>query len=43
MTLSRPWWPEKQRVLALAGEAAGGQLVDERAVHLLIEIEIEVF
>ena len=41
VALPRPWWPEKERVLALRDEAAGGQLVDQRAVHLLVEIEIE--
>jgi hypothetical protein len=41
MTFPCPWWPEKERVLALRDEAAGGELVDERAVHLLVEIEIE--
>ena len=34
-------WPEKERVLALRDEAAGGELVDQRAIHLLVEIEIE--
>ncbi len=41
MTLARPWWPEKERVFALRDEAAGGELVDQRAIHLLVEIEIE--
>ena len=41
MTLPRPWWPEKERVFALRDEAAGGELVDQRAIHLLVEIEIE--
>ena len=41
MALPRPWWPEKERVLALRDEAAGGELVDQRAIHLLVEIEIE--
>src|SRR4051794_10300727 len=36
-----PWWPEKKSVLALRDEPAGGELVDERAIHLLVEIEIE--
>lgn len=33
--------PEQQDVLALGDEAAGRELVDERAVHVLVEIEIE--
>src|SRR3989441_1082300 len=41
MTFPRPWWPEKERVFPVCDEAAGGQLVDQRPVHLLIEIEIE--
>ena len=41
MTLARAGWAEKERVLALRDEAAGGELVDQRAVHLLVEIEIE--
>ena len=41
MTFPRPWWAEKERVFPLRDEAAGGQLVDQRAVHLLVEIEIE--
>jgi hypothetical protein len=41
MTFPRPWWPEKERVLPLRDEAGSGQFVDECAVHLLVEIEIE--
>src|SRR5205809_7346200 len=41
MTFPRPWWAEKERVFPLRDEAAGRQLVDQRAVHLLVEIEIE--
>jgi hypothetical protein len=26
----------------LRDEAAGGQLVDERAIHLLVEIKVEI-
>ncbi len=32
---------EEERVFALLDEAAGGQLVDERPIHLLVEIEVE--
>src|SRR3989442_15379109 len=37
----RPWWPKKERVFPLRDETAGGELVDQRPVHLLVEIEIE--
>jgi hypothetical protein len=33
--------PEEERVLVLHDEAGGGELEDERAVHLLVEIEVE--
>ena len=36
-----PGGPEEEDVLALQDEAGGGQVVDERAVHLLVEIEIK--
>ena len=39
--LPRPWWAEKECVFPLRDEAAGRQLVDQRPVHLLVEIEIE--
>ena len=32
---------EKEHVFALCDEARGRQLVDERPIHLLVEIEIE--
>src|SRR5712691_7906096 len=41
MTFPRPWWAEKERVFPVRDEAAGGQLVDQRPIHLLVEIEIE--
>jgi hypothetical protein len=41
VALTRAWWSEKERVLALRDEAAGGELVDQRPIHLLVEIEIE--
>ena len=41
MTLARARRPEEEDVLALLDEAAGRQVVDERAVHLLVEIEIK--
>ena len=36
-----PGGPEKERVLALRDEAGGGEVVDQRAIHLLVEVEIE--
>jgi len=33
--------PEEESVFALAHEAGGGELVDESAVHLLVEVEVE--
>ena len=41
MTFPGPGWAQKERVFPLRDEAAGCQLVDQRAVHLLVEIEIE--
>jgi hypothetical protein len=38
---SRPWWSEQEHILPLQDEAGRGELVDQRAVHLLVEIEIE--
>jgi hypothetical protein len=38
----RPWWPEKERVLALRDETPRGQLVHQRTVHLLVEIKVKV-
>ena len=32
---------EEERVFALADEAGGGELVEQRAIHLLVEVEIE--
>ena len=33
-------WPEKEHVLTLRDETRGGELVDERAIHLLAEIKV---
>src|SRR5258708_2167767 len=38
----RPGWAEKERVLALRDEAPRRQLVDQRAIHLLVEIKVKV-
>jgi hypothetical protein len=40
-SIRRPWSPEKEGALALGDETAGGELVDERAIHLFVEMEIE--
>ena len=41
MTLPCARWPEQERVFALRDEATGRELVDQRSIHLLVEIEIE--
>jgi len=41
MALAGAWSPEEEHVLALGDEARGGELVDERAIHLLVEIKIK--
>ena len=41
MTFAGARRAEKERVFALRDEAAGGQVVDQRAIHLLVEVEIE--
>ncbi len=33
--------PDEQGVLPLGDEAGGGEVVDEGAVHLLVEVEVE--
>ena len=42
VALARAWWAEKQRVFALRDEAPGRELEDELAIHLPVELEIEV-
>src|SRR5204862_1412818 len=42
MTLARTGWPQKERILPLRDEARRGELVDEGAIHLLVEIEIKI-
>jgi hypothetical protein len=42
MALAGAGRSEKERVLVLGDEVTGGELVDEPAVHLLVEVEIEV-
>ncbi|WNZ62690.1 hypothetical protein QEG98_02360 [Myxococcus sp. MxC21-1] len=41
VTLAGAWRAEEERVLASLHEAAGGQLEDEAAIHLLVEVEVE--
>src|SRR6476660_3336832 len=42
MTLSGAGWSEKQSVFVTGDEIGSSQVEDEAAVHLLVEIEIEV-
>ena len=42
VTLAGAGRAEKQRVFMLVDEAAGGQVEDEAAIHLLVEVEVEV-
>ncbi len=41
MAFPRPWWPEKERIFALGDKATGGQVVDERAIHLFVEVKVK--
>ena len=41
MALAGAGRAEEERVLVLGDEAAGGELEDEAAVHLLVEVEVE--
>src|SRR5206468_9358976 len=41
MTFSGARWTEQEDVLVLGDEVRGGQLVDEGAIHLLVEGEVE--
>src|SRR5439155_23677453 len=41
MALAQSGRPEQQHILALPDEARRRQLVQERAVHLLVEVEIK--
>jgi hypothetical protein len=41
MALAGAWRAEQQGVLALLDEARGGELVDQHAVHLLVEVKIK--
>jgi hypothetical protein len=42
MTLPRAWWPFKQAVFAPFHPAGGSQIEDQVAVHLGVELEVEV-
>jgi hypothetical protein len=33
---------EEEHVLSLADEARGGELVNERTIHLLVEVKVEI-
>ena len=41
MTLAGAWRAEEEHVLALRDKASDGELVDESAIHFLVEIEIK--
>jgi len=41
MTHARARRPEQEHVLSLQDEAAGGEFMDQGAIHLLVEIEIK--
>ena len=42
MTLARAGWTEKQGIFVARDKGAGGQVEDQAAIHLLIEVEVEV-
>ena len=41
VTLAGAGRPEEEDVVALGDEARGGELVDERPIHLLVEIKVK--
>jgi hypothetical protein len=41
VALAGPWRPKKQGVFTLLDEACGGELVDQHAVHLFVEMKIK--
>src|SRR5688500_9718384 len=41
MALAGAGWTEEEDVLVLGDEACRGELVDERAIHLLVEIKVK--
>jgi hypothetical protein len=41
VALARARRPQKEDIFPTVGELATGKLVDETAVHLLVEVEIE--
>ena len=41
MALAGAGWAEEEGIGVLGGPAGGGQLVDEGAVHLLVEVEVK--
>jgi hypothetical protein len=36
-------WAEKQGIFVAGDERASGQIEDQAAIHLLVEVEVEVF
>src|SRR5688572_3755401 len=43
VTLTGAWRSQKQSVLMLGDELGCGQIEDQTAIHLLIEVEVEIF
>jgi hypothetical protein len=41
VALAGAGWAEKQSIFPLTDETRGGELVNERAIHLLVEIEVK--
>lgn len=41
MALAGAGWAKEKGIFALADEARGGEVVNERAIHLFVEIEIK--
>jgi hypothetical protein len=35
-------WPKKQSIFMAGNEGAGSQIEDKAAIHLLVEVEVEV-
>jgi hypothetical protein len=42
MTFARARWPEKQAVFVASDEGTGSQVEDQTAIHLSVEVEVEV-
>src|SRR5882724_1370064 len=42
MALAAAGWTEKKRVFMAGDEGGGGQIEDQTAIHLLVEVEVKV-